>query len=334
MTTIKDVAKLAGVSVTTVSRVFNNRGYLSDEVRRNVAAAMEELDYHPNDLARSLHNQQSHIIGLIVPTVSHPFFGEVAHYVEGFAYKWSYKVLICNSLRDADKEREYIAMLRRSQVDGIIMGSHILDTKDYASMKCRVLSLDREISPQIPYICCDNYRGGELAAEHLIGQGCRDLLHISGSLTVPMLSNLRTEAFIAACGAAGIPCRCYELPDTSIASFQENTVIRDILTENPRADGVFCTSDISAATVLSTAIGLGRRVPGDLKVLGFDGSFLSALTIPQLSSIRQPIETICRYAVEYLIRMSQGELVPSKTILPVELVARESTQAASHTLET
>jgi LacI family sucrose operon transcriptional repressor len=320
LATIKDVAKLAGVSITTVSRVFNNRGYLSDEVKRKVALAMEELDYHPNDLARSLHNQKSYILGLIVPSVSHPFFGEIARHVEGFAYEHGYKVLICNSLQEIEKEQEYITMLRRSQVDGIIMGSHNLETSAYLGLKLRVVSLDRELDPGIPYICCDNFMGGELATKHLIEKGCRNLIHFSGSLSVPMLSNLRSEAFVRSCKNASLDFQCFELPDTSIIQFNENSYIKEILEKNPCCDGVFCTSDMIAASALASAVELGRRIPEGIKIIGFDGTFLSSFTSPRLTTIRQPLETICRYAVEYLIRMSDNEIVPTKTILPVHLI--------------
>ena len=119
MPTIKDVAERAGVSVTTVSRVLNNRGYISQATRTKVYQAMEELDYQPNEVARSLFRKRSKIIGLIVPTVAHPFFGELTSYLETYAYSRGYKVLICNSQLDASKEQEYIGMLRRNQVDGI-----------------------------------------------------------------------------------------------------------------------------------------------------------------------------------------------------------------------
>jgi LacI family sucrose operon transcriptional repressor len=320
LATIKDVAKLAGVSVTTVSRVFNNRGYLSQNVKQKVSLAMEKLDYHPNDLARSLHNQKSFILGLIVPSVSHPFFGELTRYVEGFAYQYGCKVLICNSLQEAEKEQEYITMLRRSQVDGIIMGSHNLDAGAYLGTNLRVISLDRELDPAIPYVCCDNYQGGELAAKHLIERGCKNLLHFSGNLSIPMFSNLRTEAFIDTCEKEGVDFLCFELPDTSIIQFNEDSYIKEILKKNPRCDGVFCTSDMTAASVLNSAAALGRKIPEELKIIGFDGTILSAFTNPRLTTIGQPIEAICRYAVKYLIRMGDGEMVPTKTVLPVRLI--------------
>lgn len=325
MATIKDVARLSGVSVATVSRVLNNRGYLSDEVKQKVTDVMKELDYQPNDLARSLHRQKSNILGLIVPAVSHPFFGEVARRLEFYAYSQGYKLLICNSLQNRSKEQEYIDMLKRSQVDGIVMGSHLLDIDDYIGLNLPVCSLDRQLGDNIPYICCDNYQGGTLATRHLIRQGCKKILHICGSLEVAMLSNRRTDAFLNVCKETGTPFVICELPDSSVTDFNEEEYLRGVLERNPDCDGVFATSDITAAMIISLASSMNRSVPEKLKVVGFDGGLISSLMSPKLSSIQQPVDAICRYAVEYLIRQMNNEAVPNQTILPVTLLEREST---------
>jgi LacI family sucrose operon transcriptional repressor len=325
MVTIKDVAEKANVSVATVSRVINNRGYLSDEIKRKVTGAMKELDYQPNDLARSLHSQRSNLIGLIVPSVKNPYFGELAHYIEGYAYNQGYKVLLCNSLQNLEKEREYIIMLKRSQVGGIIMGSHVIDANDYHGFHLPVISLDRHLGPKIPYICSDNSHGGELAAKHLIEKGCKNLIHFCGDLHVPLVTNQRTNGFIDFCKSSNITYQYFELPESSIIDFREKAFVYDVLQKNPACDGVFASNDISAVTVINAAAAIGKRVPKDLKVIGFDGIFLSGLLKPGLTTIKQSIDVISRYAVEYLIRMINGEPVPTQTILPVTLVEREST---------
>lgn len=326
MATIKDVAKMSGVSVATVSRVLNNRGYLSEEVKLKVSDAMKELNYHPNDLARSLHRQKSNILGLIVPTVSHPFFGEVARRVEFYAHSQGYKMFVCNSLHNRAKEKQYIDMLKRSQVDGIIMGSHLLDIDDYLGLNLPVCSLDRQLGDSIPYICSDNYQGGILATRHLIHHGCKKLLHICGSLEVDMLSNRRTDAFLEICQETDTDYVLCELPDSSVTDFSEEDHLRQVLQENPDCDGVFATSDITAAMIISLALSMDRKVPEDLKIVGFDGGLISTLIYPRLSSIQQPVDAICRYAVEYLIRQMNGEAVPSQTILPVTLMERDSSK--------
>lgn len=157
--TIKDVAEKVGVSVTTVSRVLNNRGYLSESLKQKVNDAMEELNYHPSEVARSLLRKKSNIIGLILPDISHPFFGEVTKHIEAYAYEQGYKLMLCNSLHHKKKEKEYIDLLRASRVDGIIMGSHTMSVNDYKSINLPLVSLDRQISKSIPFIASDNYQG-------------------------------------------------------------------------------------------------------------------------------------------------------------------------------
>ena len=174
MATIKDVAERVGVSVTTVSRVLNNRGYLSEDLKRRVYQAMEELNYQPNELARSLFRKKSNIIGLIIPDISHPFFSEIAIHIETFAYKSGYKILLCNSQLDKKKEKDYLNMLKASQVDGIIMGSHTLDTEEYKSINLPLVTLDRQLSESIPYVSSDHYKGGQFSYQTINSQGLQE----------------------------------------------------------------------------------------------------------------------------------------------------------------
>ncbi|MBN2220869.1 MAG: LacI family DNA-binding transcriptional regulator, partial [Vallitaleaceae bacterium] len=151
MSNIKDVARVAGVSITTVSRVLNNTNYISAETKKKVYDAIHELDYHPHQIARALSKKQSFIIGLILPDSSHPFFAQLAKAIEKTAELSEYKVLLCNSLNDKEKETKYIKMLRENRADGIIMGSHALNTKEYEKIQYPVVTFDRTIG-EIPCI--------------------------------------------------------------------------------------------------------------------------------------------------------------------------------------
>ena len=128
---LTDVAKLAGVSPTTVSRVINNKGYLSEKTKAKVHAAMRELGYKPNNLARGLQGKSSKLIGLIFPKISNIFYAEIIEHLENILFHQGYKVIICNSQNESDKERDYLEMLAANQVDGIISSSHNLDIEDY-----------------------------------------------------------------------------------------------------------------------------------------------------------------------------------------------------------
>ena len=196
MATIKDVAKKAGLSVGTVSRVFNNRGYLSEDARTRVLAACKALDYYPSEVARSLYRKRTNVIGVIVPYVNHPFFSQLVQSIEETCAGAGYKIMLGTSNHEAAKEREYAEILRRGQVDGIIVCSRTEDL-DYLSTGKPVISIERTLSDNIPAVLSDNAAGGRLAAETLYRRGCRHPLLVCGgtmeSKHVPSTS--RTHIF-------------------------------------------------------------------------------------------------------------------------------------------
>lgn len=143
MASIKEVAQKAGVGVGTVSRVLNSTGYVSDETRIKVETAMKELNYIPNELARNLLSKKSGIVAIIIPKISHPFFAEVVLYAEAELMKKGYKTMICSTYSEQNYEKEYINMLNRHIVDGIIAGSHMLDFEEYQGVQGPIVALDR-----------------------------------------------------------------------------------------------------------------------------------------------------------------------------------------------
>lgn len=325
MPTIKDVALKAGVSATTVSRVLNNRGYLSEELKKKVYSAMDELNYRPNELARSLSRSRSNIIGLIIPHVSLPFFGELTSHIEEHAYRSGYKLLLCNSQQDKIKELEYIDMLRSSRVDGIIMGSHTLEVEAYRQMSLPLVTFDRQISPDIPYVCSDNYAGGRLATTLLIEKGCRKLAHIGGHPGLNILSHLRYEAFADTAREHAVWHTSLHTDNNSFDVAAYERLLEQLFREHPEVDGIFAGSDIIAAYALKACRESGRRVPRDVRIVGYDGITLGSLFHPSISTIRQPMEEMGRLAVDLIIKQVEGGTVSSGNILPVKLVEGSTT---------
>lgn len=330
MASIKDVAKVAGVSVTTVSRVMNNRGYISKETRRKVEKAIEMIDYHPNEIARALQKNQSYFIGIIVPDSNHPFFSDLIKYVEVSANEKNYKLLVCNSLEDPAKEANYISMLRQNRVDGIIMCSHTMDIESYKKVPFPIVSFDRLVSANLPCVGSDNYRGGELATEHLIERGCKRLLHISGPLGLDMLSNRRRDAFVITCMKHGVAYDIIEGAHNKLTfdyfwSFITEKLPPDKLGEY---DGVFCSNDIVAYALYIYAQQHGIRVPEDFKIVGYDyHSFTRMLQNPKLTTIMQPSDRIGAMLTNTLIRMienTEGELI-NNTMVDITLIQGETT---------
>lgn len=325
MATIYDVAKKAGLSVTTVSRVLNNRGYISEATRKRVYDTMEELNYQPNELARSLLRKQSNVLGLIIPDVAHPFFSELASHVEACAYASGYKILLCNSHLDPDKERDYIDMLKRNRVDGIIMGSHTLEVDEYRTLQRPLVTIDRLIDGTIPYVASDNYLGGQLATELLLRKGCRKLAHICGNLKLDLLANQRDTAFVSVAGAGGAAYVTYETGTNVFDEQEYRLLVKALFEEHPDVDGIFAGSDLIAAFAIQECARSGRSVPGQVKIVGYDDVPVASWFVPSITTIRQPIQRIGELAVELLHQQLSGEDVPPATVLPVELIERETT---------
>jgi DNA-binding LacI/PurR family transcriptional regulator len=323
MATIKDVAKVSGVTVTTVSRVLNNRGYISEITRKKVYEAMEKLNYQPNELARSLYRKKSNFIGLIIPNVAHPFFAELTSFIEFYAYKQGYKVLICNSYQDSVKEREYVEMLKRNQVDGIIMGSHTLETSDYLVPTLPIVAIDRKLSHDIPYVTSDNYKGGELATNLLIDKGCKKLVHISGPLELNTPANNRYKAFMDVVEKKNVE---YVIVQAKLDIFESyEKLAYKLFQEQPDIDGVFASSDMIAASIIHVANEIGKEIPRDLKIVGYDDISIAHMIVPPLTTIKQPIEAMAELTVKVLINQIEHVEVNLENVLPISLVERKST---------
>lgn len=325
MHTLKDVAKEAGVTVTTVSRVINDRGYIADKTRKKVYAAMKKLDYQPNELARSLILRYSSTIGIIVPSTIHPFFGALVQSLEYEASLRGYKVMLCNSNHDVQKEIAYVEMLKRNKADGIIMASRTEEVKHITSLAMPVLTIDRKVSANIPYITSDNDQGGVLATQHLIAQGCKNLVFIGGSPDLHQLANQRGTAFLRTCQTAGVSAAVIDTEEKSFSSLHYEKIISDILTSYPETDGIFASSDVIAAQVIKSCKAAGKKIPEHIKVVGYDDTIIASLMEPGITTVRQPVDQIAFYAVDLLIRRIKKELSPNQIILPVSLEIRQST---------
>ncbi|MEC2342795.1 LacI family DNA-binding transcriptional regulator [Paenibacillus barengoltzii] len=329
MPRIEDVAERAGVSVTTVSRVLNNRGYISEKTRNKVHQAMKELNYQPNEMARALFRRKSNMIGLIIPAVSHPFFSELTYYLEYYADQYGYKLLLCNSNRNIAKERKYIEMLKKNQVDAIIMGSSVLDIEHYLNLKLPIVSFDRTVAEDIPIVTSDNYLGGKLAAKLFIDKGCQYPVYIyrgiDGPLHEALLANARAQGYEEELASVGLKPIQLQLEITDDDQPRNPCEIVRFLSENPQVDGIFASSDVIAAEVIQACRQLNKTIPRDIKIIGYDDVKVATLVSPQLTTIRQPIREMGERTIELVVKQLDGEEVPKVNSFPVELIERETT---------
>ncbi len=322
--TLKDVAREAGLTVGTVSRVLNNRGYISGQTREKVYDVMKRLNYQPNEMARSLSKQKSNTIGVIVPHIVHPFFSKVISNLEQAAYNSQYRILLFNSKEKEEKEEEYIEACKSNRVAGVILCSGSFSTEKFKNLGFPLITIERFLDAGTAGIECDNYSGGVLAAEHLISLGCRHLLDFGGIEKEDMPADDRERAFAETCREHGVDCVVAKGRSDQYYAMEYHDYIEQALLAHPETDGVFASSDVIAAQVIQICAKLGISIPEKLKLVGFDDVNIASLTTPRITTIRQPIKEMADTSIDLIVKSSQGELVPSRTVLPVRLVKRET----------
>lgn len=313
---IDDVAKLAGVSKTTVSRVMNNRGYLSEKTINKVHKAMDELDYRPNVVARQLFKQETKLVGLIFPTVNNPFFGQLVAEMEKRLFNKGFKVLIGDSMNDSKKESLYLRDLMAHQVDGLIVGAHNQGIKEYENANLPIIAIDRIMNKDIPVISSDNYQGGKLATELLIEHGAKVIIHTNGPQSLKTPAQRRRQAYEETMKIHGLTPITYTL-DFNISYDQKALFFKNILQEHPEIDGMFVSNDMDAAQVIDIANEMGYKVPEDLKVVGYDGADMTRILLPNLTTIVQPIDQMAAAAVDMLVARISNSSIGEDRILPV-----------------
>lgn len=316
---LTDVAALAGVSPTTVSRVINKKGYLSQKTIDKVNQAMRELGYRPNNLARSLQGKSAKLIGLIFPNISNVFYAELIECLEKELFRHGYKTILCNSEQDSAKEKEYLEMLEANQVDGIISSSHNLGISDYDRVAAPIISFDRNLSPKIPVVSSDNFSGGVLAAETLLKNGCQNILMIAGNDDSDSPTMQRRTGFNTILPQA----TCINV-SSHFSPTRKKMEIKSLI-EDLKPDGIFASDDMTALLIIKIAEELGIAIPEQLKIIGYDGTSFIEHYVPNLTSIKQPIFDIAKLMVELLLQEIQGNPATSlEYTLPISLLPGKS----------
>ena len=326
MAGIKDVARLAGVGVGTVSRAINNKGYVSKETKEKIVKAMKELDYTPNELARNLYRKKSGIVAVLVPTISHPFFAEFVNCLEIELRERGYKTMICNTAKERKYELDYLQMLKQYVVDGVITGVHSLDIKEYLEIDMPIVALDRYIGDNIPVVSVDHIHGGFCAAKELIRCGCKKVVQIQGAKKVESPAQERHAEFERVLQEEGIEIYSYELEWNKFDAAYFNEFAKKVYHEHPDADGMFGT-DLLALGYMKAAQENGKSVPKDLKIVAYDGTQVTDLVYPTITTIKQPIHKLAKEAVRLIIHKIDGTKKIDKRIqLEAVLVRGDSTK--------
>lgn len=323
MATIRDVAKHAGVSVATVSRVINETGYVHEDTRRKVETAIRELHYTPNEVARSLYKRKSRLIGLLLPDITNPFFPELARGVEDEMQANDFRIIFGNSDENRKKEKDYIQTFVQNNVVGVIASTNHPDNDTYRKLDIPVVFLDRTADNR-PSVYSDGREGGRIAAQEMLSRGSRKITVIKGPKHIRPAQD-RYQGAIDVLSNKGI---AFNVIQTSSYSFTEaGTWAKELFEKHPDTDGVIASNDIVATAVLHEALRLGKKVPDDVQIIGFDDIPLSTLLTPSLTTIRQPAYDMGRAAASLLIQLIENENVDNKTIqMPVTFTERDTTR--------
>lgn len=328
MTTIRDVAERAGVATSTVSHVINGTRNVDPALARRVNAAIAELGYRPNALARSMRRGQTHTVGLIIPDIANPFFSDLVRALEDAALGAGYSAIICNSDGDEHKESGYLEVLLSKRVDGLIL---VGDSRTSDSLRHAVeqgpptIAVDQDLDDlPVSQVMVDNAGGGRSAGRHLLDLGHRDIGVIAGPDGLGT-SRKRLQGLSGALAEAGVAIHEERVFRGDFRAASGRAAIARWLDAGTLPTAVFAANDLMAIGALSAAHAAGIQVPGRLSVVGFDGIPFGADVSPTLTTVTQPTGEIATAAVARLLeRLRDREAPLRKTTFPVSLLRRES----------
>ncbi|MGD8117841.1 substrate-binding domain-containing protein [Vibrio sp. TRT 29B02] len=331
MATMKDIAKLAGVSTSTVSHVINKSRYVSEEISLRVNSAAQQLNYRPSALARSLKVNRTKTIGMLVTTSTNPFFGEVVKGVERSCYHQGYNLILCNTEGDHERMRESINTLLQKRVDGLIL-------------MCSSLEGERievfEQYPDIPVVVMDwgpmlftsdkiqdnSLRGGYLAAKHLIDSGHTEIGCITGPL-VKHQAQMRYEGYKRALNESGLDFNANWIIEADFECEGGFEAFNKMLAKGRLPSAIFVCNDMMAMGVINAANAKGIRIPEDISIIGYDDIHIAKFMSPSLTTIHQPKYRLGKAAVEALLnRLEKGATDAQVVQLEPTLVERATVQ--------
>ncbi|MBT0052386.1 substrate-binding domain-containing protein [Vibrio alginolyticus] len=330
MATMKDIAKLAGVSTSTVSHVINKTRFVSEEISERVNNAAKELNYYaPSALARSLKVNRTKTIGMLVTTSTNPFFGEVVKGVERSCYQKGYSLILCNTEGDNERMRQSINTLLQKRVDGLILMCSSLEGE-------RIDVFERY--PDIPVVVMDwgpmlftsdkiqdnSLRGGYLAAKYLIDCGHTEIGCITGPL-IKHQAQMRYEGYKRAMNEAGLEFNANWIIESDFECEGGYQAFKKMAQRGALPSSIFVSNDMMAMGVINAANELDIKVPDDLSIIGYDDIHIAKFMSPSLTTIHQPKYRLGQAAVETLVRKLDEKSTEAQVVqLEPTLVERKS----------
>jgi DNA-binding LacI/PurR family transcriptional regulator len=324
---ITDVAKLAGVSTATVSRVLNGSGYLSDKSRAAVEAAIATLNYTPSQVARSLREQRSPIIGLIVTDIKNPYYPELVSGIESQLRERGYSLLLCNTNDDPELEKNYLDLLISQRADGIIICSQGLvnrHEKQLKSISSHIVLVDvGKSNTSFSVVTSSGIEGGELVGKHLAECGYPKIVYLG----------LESEIEDGLPRYEGLKQGCGKIPTLNFTGATDGelatTVVDEVLSKVPIPFAIFAHNDMSAIGIMHALKSKGLRVPEDVGVVGYDDIAISTFVTPALTTIKHNHNDLGFEAVQILENLIEGKKGIKNRKVDVELIVRNSTTKIS-----
>ena len=326
--TIKDVAKAAGVSYSTVSRALSGSPEISEATRERIIQICKEMNYTANTVARAMVMKSTKLLGIILPSINNPFMSEMAYHIDRQARARGYNIILCNSSGDPEQECEQFELMIGRQVDGVLLLPALADSyamlHPYLSRIPTVFVGDNLREAPESYVSVDNFRGAQLGVEYLYGLGHRDILYFGrrrGSTT----HQLRAEGYAAACRELGIREQyCNNMFSTTSVKYGYQQAMQ-LFQQERGYTAIFAATDTNALGIMQAAEELGIDIPGDISLLGFDNIRDSGLPRIDLTTLEQPKKLLASVAVDILLDKITNELSGySHRIISPALVERAS----------
>ncbi len=329
MTTIKDVAKLAGVSTSTVSRALSNRVFVEEETRQRVIEAVAVLGYKPNIMAKGLKEGRTQTIAMLVPDINSLYYPMIMKSVEKYGADRGYSIILCNNNEDIEKEKQNIQMLKQRGIDGILCMSVEDDIEHLVELsqkdKIPVVLINRHFEQDINCVSVDQRDGGYHMTKYLLESGHRKIAGVFGNFGKQRFRE-RYEGCVKAMKEYGVKdYEKYFIYDVdTIESAYEATI--EILKKQDKPTAFFGSLDIVTIGIYSGINQCKLRIPEDISVVGYDNIFLTQFMIPPLTTYDAPIDELARISVECLIHQieSKENHTVQKTMLKGKLLERNS----------
>ena len=324
MSSIREVARIAGVSPATVSRVMNGTAKVAPEKRDRVLEAIAQTAFVPNEVARSLYKKSAKTIGLMIPSIRNPYFTQLADILDELAGQQGYRLFLCNVGRDPEKQRAAVQMLASANADGIIFASETDEGQTpLADCPIPVVALDTRLSAEAvkASVYSDFYQGGRLAMEHLLACGCESIVCVKGPQQ-SFSARGRYAAYRDVCRERGVAEQTVDCDYDFTAGL---AMTAELLNTYPDVDGILACNDIVAISIYKILHQKQIAVPDRIQLVGFDDIDLSSLMSPELTTVRQPLREMAEKAMELIVQR-EGAAERAEYIFPTTLIQRETTK--------